>query len=93
MSKRAPNFTLTTLYANVIYMKTIILCGGKGMRLSEETEFKPKPLVQVGGMPILLHIMRHYAHYGHKEFILALGYKGDMIKDYFLTLARYGGDF
>ena len=73
-------------------MKTIILCGGKGTRLNEETEFKPKPLVQVGGIPILLHIMNIYAHHGHKEFILALGYKGDMIKDYFLTLARYKDD-
>lgn len=73
-------------------MKTIILCGGKGTRLQEETEFKPKPLVQVGGYPILLHIMNIYAHYGYKEFILALGYKGDMIKDYFLNLSRYEDD-
>ncbi len=74
-------------------MKTIILCGGKGTRLNEETEFKPKPLVQVGGIPILVHIMNIYAFYGHKEFILALGYKGEMIKDYFLTLSRYEDDF
>lgn len=74
-------------------MKTIILCGGKGTRLHEETEFKPKPLVKIGGYPILLHIMNIYAHYGHKDFILALGYKGDMIKDYFLTLSRYEDDF
>lgn len=74
-------------------MKTIILCGGRGTRLNEETEFKPKPLVEVGGYPILLHIMNIYAYYGHKEFILALGYKGDMIKDYFLTLSRYEDDF
>lgn len=74
-------------------MKTIILCGGKGTRLHEETEFKPKPLVKIGGYPILLHIMNIYAHYGHREFILALGYKGDMIKDYFLTLSRYEDDF
>ncbi len=65
-------------------MKTIILCGGTGTRMKEETEFKPKPLVMVGGKPILWHIMKIYAHYGHNEFILALGYKGDMIKDYFL---------
>ena len=63
------------------------------MRLNKETEFKPKPLVQIGGYPILLHIMNIYAHYGHKEFILALGYKGDMIKDYFLGLSRYVDDF
>lgn len=74
-------------------MKTIILCGGKGTRLAEETEFKPKALVQIGGYPILLHIMNIYAHYGYKEFILALGYKGDMIKDYFLNLSQYEDDF
>jgi glucose-1-phosphate cytidylyltransferase len=64
-------------------MKTIILAGGVGSRLSEETVVKPKPMVEVGGMPILWHIMSHYAHYGHKEFIVALGYKGDYIKRYF----------
>lgn len=74
-------------------MKTIILCGGRGTRLNEETEFKPKPLVQIGGYPILLHIMNIYAFYGFKDFIVALGYKGDMIKDYFLTLSRYEEDF
>ncbi len=73
-------------------MKTIILCGGAGTRLHEETEFKPKPLVQIGGVPILHHIMNIYAHFGYKEFILALGFKGDMIKDYFLTLSRYKDD-
>ncbi len=74
-------------------MKTIIVCGGRGIRLSEETEYKPKPMVKVGSYPILLHIMNIYAHYGHKDFILCLGYKGDMIKDYFLTLSRYYEDF
>ncbi len=74
-------------------MKTVILCGGKGTRLHEETEFKPKPMVKVGGVPILQHIMNIYAFYGHKDFILGLGYKGDMIKDYFLTLSRYTDDF
>jgi glucose-1-phosphate cytidylyltransferase len=64
-------------------MKVIILCGGKGTRLREETEYRPKPMVPIGGRPILWHIMKTYAHYGHKEFILCLGYKGDMIKDYF----------
>lgn len=54
-------------------MKTIILCGGHGMRLREETEYKPKPMVEIGGKPILWHIMKHYATYGFKEFILALG--------------------
>lgn len=66
-------------------MKTIILCGGIGTRMKEETEFKPKPLVKVGDDPILLHIMKIYAHYGFKEFILPIGYKGEMIKEYFQT--------
>ena len=64
-------------------MKVVILCGGKGTRLREETEYRPKPMVPIGGRPILWHIMKTYAHYGHKEFILCLGYKGEMIKDYF----------
>ena len=64
-------------------MKVVILCGGKGTRLREETEFRPKPMVPIGNRPILWHIMKTYAHYGHKEFILCLGYKGEMIKDYF----------
>lgn len=61
----------------------VILCGGKGTRLREETEFKPKPMVEIGGTPILIHIMKRYAKYGQKRFILALGYKGDSIKEYF----------
>lgn len=64
-------------------MKVVILCGGLGTRLREETEFRPKPMVPVGDRPILWHIMKTYAHYGHKEFILCLGYKGEVIKDYF----------
>lgn len=64
-------------------MKVVILCGGKGTRLREETEYRPKPMVPIGGRPILWHIMKTYAHYGHREFVLCLGYKGDMIKDYF----------
>ncbi|MDG1902146.1 MAG: glucose-1-phosphate cytidylyltransferase [Bacteroidales bacterium] len=74
-------------------MKVIILCGGMGTRLREETEYKPKPMVEIGGKPILWHIMKHYAHYGHKEFILALGYKGDYIRDYFLNFYNYNSDF
>ncbi len=74
-------------------MKTIILCGGIGTRMKEETEFKPKPLVMVGGKPILWHIMKIYAHYGFNEFILALGYRGDMIKDYFLNQNVFTNDF
>lgn len=64
-------------------MKVVIFCGGLGTRLREETEYRPKPMVPVGERPILWHIMKHYAHYGHKEFILCLGYKGEVIKEYF----------
>lgn len=74
-------------------MKTIILCGGFGTRMKEETEFKPKPLVLVGGKPILWHIMKIYSHYGYNEFILALGYKSEMIKDYFLNQRAFLNDF
>src|SRR3954469_24801970 len=65
-------------------MKVVILAGGLGTRLSEETDTKPKPMVQIGGREILWHIMKGYAHHGHKEFAIALGYKGDLIKRYFL---------
>src|SRR4051812_10939345 len=61
------------------FMKVVILCGGKGTRLREETEFRPKPMVPIGDRPILWHIMKTYASHGYKEFILCLGYKGDMI--------------
>lgn len=65
-------------------MKTIILAGGLGTRLSEETVLKPKPMVEIGGHPMLWHIMNIYAHFGHDAFLVALGCKGDLIKDYFL---------
>ncbi|MBI5449569.1 glucose-1-phosphate cytidylyltransferase [Candidatus Gottesmanbacteria bacterium] len=74
-------------------MKTIILSGGIGYRLKEETEFKPKPLVTIGNKPILWHIMKIYAHYGYKDFVIALGYKGDAIKDYFLNQKYFLHDF
>lgn len=74
-------------------MKTIILCGGTGTRMKEETEFKPKPLVMVGGKPILWHIMKIYSYYGYNEFILALGYKSDMIKEYFIHWRTFLNDF
>ena len=64
-------------------MKVVSLCGGRGTRLREETEFRPKPMVPIGRQPVLWHIMKYYASFGHKDFILCLGYKGDMIKDYF----------
>src|SRR3989344_8801625 len=74
-------------------MKIIILCGGVGTRLKEETEFKPKPMVYVGNKPIIWHIMKLYAHYGYNEFILALGYKSDYIKDFFLNQKAFMLDF
>ncbi len=66
-------------------MKVGILAGGFGSRLAEETEIKPKPMVEIGGIPILWHIMKHYSHYGHKEFVIALGYKGEVIKKYMVN--------
>jgi len=65
-------------------MKVVILCGGEGTRLREETEYKPKPMVTIGGLPILWHIMKIYSNYGFNEFVLCLGYKGDMIKQFFM---------
>jgi glucose-1-phosphate cytidylyltransferase len=66
-------------------LETVILCGGLGTRLSEETQIKPKPMVEIGGRPILWHIMKIYERYGLTDFTLALGYKGEVIKDYFLN--------
>ena len=74
-------------------MDVVILCGGKGTRLSEETVLRPKPMVEIGGMPILWHIMKIYSYYGFKRFILALGYKGDYIKQYFYNYRITSGDF
>ena len=74
-------------------MKVIILCGGFGTRLREETEFRPKPMVEIGGRPILWHIMKTFAHYGYKDFILCLGYKGEVIKNYFLNYEQLNSDF
>jgi len=72
---------------------TVILCGGIGYRLKEETEFKPKPMIEIGGKPILWHIMKIYVHFGFRDFIIALGYKGNLIKDYFMNKKYYDGDF
>jgi glucose-1-phosphate cytidylyltransferase len=74
-------------------MKTIILCGGQGTRLREETEYRPKPMVEIGDRPILWHIMKTYAHYGFEKFVVCLGYKGNMIKDYFLDYEAMNNDF
>ncbi len=73
-------------------MQVVILCGGKGTRLREETEYRPKPMVPIGNYPILWHIMKLYAHYGHADFILCLGYKGQVIKDYFLNYRQVVND-
>ena len=74
-------------------MKTVILCGGLGTRLSEETYIRPKPMVEIGGKPILWHILKTYEMQGINEFILALGYKGDFIKDYFASYSIRNSDF
>jgi glucose-1-phosphate cytidylyltransferase len=74
-------------------LKVVILCGGLGTRLREETEFRPKPMVEVGGRPILWHIMKSYAHYGFRDFVLCLGYRGSTIKDYFLNYEAMNNDF
>lgn len=74
-------------------MPVVILCGGMGTRLGEMTEVRPKPLVEIGGRPILWHIMKHYSRHGFNEFYLALGYKGEMIKRYFLDFFALGQDF
>ncbi len=74
-------------------MKVVLLAGGFGTRLSEYTELVPKPMVQIGGKPILWHIMKTYAHYGHKDFYVALGYKAEVIKDYFLNYMALNSDF
>lgn len=74
-------------------MKVVILCGGIGYRLKEETEFKPKPMVFIGNKPILWHIMKIFSHHGYNEFIIALGYKGDYIKDYFLSQKYFVDNF
>ena len=64
-------------------MKVAILAGGRGTRLFEETEVRPKPMVEIGGQPILWHILKHFTHFGFQEFVLALGYRGEVIKRYF----------
>ena len=74
-------------------MKVIVLAGGLGTRLSEYTETIPKPMVTVGGRPLLWHIMRRYAQYGHKDFYLALGYRAELIKEYFLNYRSLNADF
>jgi glucose-1-phosphate cytidylyltransferase len=73
-------------------MKTVILCGGQGTRLREETEFRPKAMLEIGGRPILWHIMKIYARFGYEDFVLCLGYRGNMIKEYFLNYEAMNSD-
>ena len=74
-------------------MKVVIMCGGLGTRLKEETEFRPKPMVNIGAKPILWHIMKIYSHYGFNDFILCLGYKGELIKEFFYNYEILNSDF
>jgi glucose-1-phosphate cytidylyltransferase len=74
-------------------MKVLILCGGQGTRLREETEFRPKPMVEIGGRPILWHIMKTFAYHGLRDFVLCLGYRGQFIKEYFLNYEAMNNDF
>ena len=74
-------------------MKAVILAGGLGTRIREETEFKPKPMVEIGGRPILWHIMKHLSYFGVKRFIICVGYKGDVVRDYFLNYRARNNDF
>ena len=78
---------------NFAEIPVVILCGGMGARLREETDALPKPLLKVGGIPILVHIMNHYSHFGFRKFVLCIGYCGFMIKEYFLNLAYHLSDF
>jgi glucose-1-phosphate cytidylyltransferase len=73
-------------------MKVVILAGGLGTRISEETTLRPKPMIEIGGKPILWHIMKIYSHYGFNEFVVCLGYKGHMIKEYFINYFLYNSD-
>ena len=74
-------------------MEVVIFCGGRGTRLGEETELKPKPMVEIGGKPILWHILKTFSHYDFTEFILPLGYKGTVIKEYFINYKLFESTF
>lgn len=73
-------------------MKVVLLAGGFGSRISEESQFKPKPMIEIGGMPILWHIMKEYAHYGHTDFIICAGYRQEYIKQWFASYFLYASD-
>ena len=76
-----------------IVMKAVILAGGLGTRISEETYIKPKPMIEIGGMPLLWHIMKTYSFYGINDFIICCGYKAEVIKEYFLNYCSLNSDF
>ncbi len=73
-------------------MKAVILAGGVGSRITEESQFRPKPMIEIGGRPILWHIMKIYSHYGIRDFVICLGYKGYMIKEYFANMVLHSSD-
>lgn len=73
-------------------MKVVIFAGGRGTRISEESDLKPKPMIEIGGKPILWHIMKIYSHYGYNDFVICLGYKGHVIKEYFINYFLYNSD-
>ena len=73
-------------------MKVVVLAGGKGTRISEESQYKPKPLIEIGGKPILWHIMKSYSYYGYNEFIICAGYKQHMLKDWFANYFLHNSD-
>ena len=73
--------------------RVVILCGGRGYRMETDTDLRPKPMIPIGDRPVLWHIMKIYSHFGYKRFVLTLGYKGDIIRDYFLHYHAYSQDF
>ena len=73
-------------------MKVVLLAGGLGTRLSEETDIKPKPMVEIGGKPIIWHIMKHFSHYGFNDFVICCGYKAELVKEYFTNFGLYSSD-
>src|SRR4051812_46425799 len=79
--------------SNADIPRVVLLCGGLGMRLREETEFKPKPMVEIGPRPIVWHIMSHYARFGFNRFVICLGYRGERIREYFLNYEYMQNDF
>src|SRR6187402_393671 len=78
---------------SAVTMKTVILAGGLGTRLTEETETRPKPMVEIGGRPIIWHIMKLYSHHGFDDFVILAGYKAEFIKKYFIDYFRMSSDF